>query len=205
MLVDLLYGLRPAERGTIHLEGRPRRVRTPKQAIRAGMALVPRDRRHQGLILPFTTADNINLASLPETATFGWERRGIAEQKARDWIEQLAIRPGRPGLPVRYMSGGNQQKAILARWLGTDARLFILDEPTLGVDIGARRIFINGRASWPIKDGRCWSPPATPRTARTMRPDPGPLARRAGGNLPTRGLTLDALLVAINGGQEPSP
>ncbi|MDQ6190796.1 hypothetical protein M3O75_04115 [Klebsiella pneumoniae] len=73
------------------------------------MALVPRDRRHQGLILPFTTADNINLASLPETATFGWERRGIAEQKARDWIEQLAIRPGRPGLPVRYMSGGNQQ------------------------------------------------------------------------------------------------
>lgn len=139
VLVDLLYGLRPAERGTIHLEGRPRRIRTPKQAIRAGMALVPRDRRHQGLILPFTTADNINLASLPETATFGWERRGIAEQKARDWIEQLAIRPGRPGLPVRYMSGGNQQKAILARWLGTDARLFILDEPTLGVDIGARR------------------------------------------------------------------
>ncbi len=66
VLVDLLYGLRPAERGTIHLEGRPRRIRTPKQAIRAGMALVPRDRRHQGLILPFTTADNINLASLPE-------------------------------------------------------------------------------------------------------------------------------------------
>ncbi|HBY0477029.1 TPA: ATP-binding cassette domain-containing protein [Klebsiella pneumoniae subsp. pneumoniae] len=139
VLVDLLYGLRPAERGTIHLEGRPRRIRTPKQAIRAGMALVPRDRRHQGLILPFTTADNINLASLPETATFGWERRGLAEQKARDWIVQLAIRPGRPGLPVRYMSGGNQQKAILARWLGTNARLFILDEPTLGVDIGARR------------------------------------------------------------------
>ncbi len=65
----------------------------------------------RGLILPFTTADNINLASLPETATFGWERRGLAEQKARDWIEQLAIRPGRPGLPVRYMSGGNQQKS----------------------------------------------------------------------------------------------
>ncbi len=162
VLVDLLYGLRPAERGTIHLEGRPRRIRTPKQAIRAGMALVPRDRRHQGLILPFTTADNINLASLPETATFGWERRGIAEQKARDWIEQLAIRPGRPGLPVRYMSGGNQQKAILARWLGTDARLFILDEPTLGSISAPAGIFINVRASWPIKDGRCWSPPATP-------------------------------------------
>ena len=81
VLVDLLYGLRPAERGTIHLEGRPRRIRTPKQAIRAGMALVPRDRRHQGLILPFTTADNINLASLPETATFGWERRVSPSRK----------------------------------------------------------------------------------------------------------------------------
>ena len=138
VLVDLLYGLRPAERGTIHLDGQPRRIRTPKQAIRAGMALVPRDRRHQGLILPFTTADNINLASLPETATFGWERRGIAEQKARDWIEQLAIRPGRPALPVRYMSGGNQQKAILARCLLLNPRILILDEPTRGIDIGAK-------------------------------------------------------------------
>ncbi|MBN0294383.1 ATP-binding cassette domain-containing protein, partial [Pseudomonas aeruginosa] len=100
--------------------------------------LVPRDRRHQGLILPFTTADNINLASLPETDTFGWERRGIAEQKARDWIEQLAIRPGRPGLPVRYMSGGNQQKAILARCLLLNPRILILDEPTRGIDIGAK-------------------------------------------------------------------
>ena len=130
VLVDLLYGLRPAERGTIHLEGRPRRIRTPKQAIRAGMALVPRDRRHQGLILPFTTADNINLASLPETATFGWERRGLAEQKARDWIEQLAIRPGRPGLPVRYMSGGNQQKrSSPAGWGPMPGCLFSMNPP----------------------------------------------------------------------------
>ncbi len=172
MLVDLLYGLRPAERGTIHLEGRPRRIRTPKQAIRAGMALVPRDRRHQGLILPFTTADNINLASLPETATFGWERRGIAEQKARDWIEQLAIRPGRPGLPVRYMSGGNQQKrSSPAGWGPMPGCLFSMNPP-LGSISAPVAIFTNGRASWPIKDGRCWSPPAMPRTARTMRPDP---------------------------------
>ncbi|HDH0196807.1 TPA: sugar ABC transporter ATP-binding protein [Klebsiella pneumoniae] len=206
VLVDLLYGLRPAERGTIHLEGRPRRIRTPKQAIRAGMALVPRDRRHQGLILPFTTADNINLASLPETATFGWERRGIAEQKARDWIEQLAIRPGRPGLPVRYMSGGNQQKAILARWLGTDARLFILDEPTLGVDIGARRD-IYQRTRQLADQGRAVlvsssdAPELLGLCDRILVLWRGALAA----NLPTRGLTLDALLVAINGGQEPSP
>ena len=126
VLVDLLYGLRRPRSGTISIDGQAKRLRTPYQATRAG------------LILPFSTADNINLASLPETATFGWEHRGKALDKARGWIEQLAIRPGRPELPVRFMSGGNQQKAILARWLGTDARLFILDEPTLGVDIGAR-------------------------------------------------------------------
>ncbi len=134
-----------------------------KQAIRAGMALVPRDRRHQGLILPFTTADNINLASLPETATFGWERRGIAEQKARDWIEQLAIRPGRPGLPVRYMSGGNQQKSDPCPLAGgpMPGCLFSMNPPWGSISAPAG-IFINVRASWPIKDGRCWSPPATP-------------------------------------------
>lgn len=181
VLVDLLYGLRPAERGTIHLEGRPRRIRTPKQAIRAGMALVPRDRRHQGLILPFTTADNINLASLPETATFGWERRGLAEQKARDWIEQLAIRPGRPGLPVRYMSGGNQQKrSSPAGWGPMPGCLFSMNPPW------GRYRRPPGYLSTYAPAGRSRTGGAgllqrRPRTARTMRPDPGPLARRAGG------------------------
>ena len=206
VLIDLLYGLRRARSGTISVDGQPKRLRTPYQATRAGLALVPRDRRHQGLILPFTTADNINLASLPETATFGWERRGIAEQKARDWIEQLAIRPGRPALPVRYMSGGNQQKAILARWLGTDARLFILDEPTLGVDIGARRD-IYQRTRQLADKGRAVlvsssdAPELLGLCDRILVLWRGALAA----NLPTRGLTLDALLVAINGGQEPSP
>ena len=92
VLVDLLYGLRPAERGTIHLEGWPRRIRTPKQAIRAGMALVPRDRRHQGLILPFTTADNTCLCF--ETATL-WERQYRRAESAR--LDRTAGNP--PGTP----------------------------------------------------------------------------------------------------------
>ncbi|SQC93868.1 Xylose import ATP-binding protein XylG [Cedecea neteri] len=75
VLVDTLYGLNTAKKGEIVIEGRSRRIRSPRQAIRAGMALVPRDRRHQGLILPFSATDNINLASLPDTATFGWEHR----------------------------------------------------------------------------------------------------------------------------------
>ena len=203
VLIDLLYGLRRARSGTISVDGQPKRLRTPYQATRAGLALVPRDRRHQGLILPFTTADNINLASLPETATFGWEHRGRALEKARSWIDQLSIRPGRPELPVRFMSGGNQQKAILARWLGTDARLFILDEPTLGVDIGARRdiyqrtreLADRGRA---VLVSSSDAPELLGLCDRILVMWRGELVA----NLPTRGLTLDALLVTINGGQE---
>ena len=203
VLVDLLYGLRRPRSGTISIDGQAKRLRTPYQATRAGLALVPRDRRHQGLILPFSTADNINLASLPETATFGWEHRGKALDKARGWIEQLAIRPGRPELPVRFMSGGNQQKAILARWLGTDARLFILDEPTLGVDIGARSdIYQRTRELADRGRGVLVSSSDAPELLglcdRILVMWRGELVA----NLPTRGLTLDALLVTINGGQE---
>ncbi|MET2611796.1 sugar ABC transporter ATP-binding protein, partial [Klebsiella pneumoniae] len=104
------------------------------------------------------------------------------------------------------MSGGNQQKAILARWLGTDARLFILDEPTLGVDIGARRD-IYQRTRQLADKGRAVlvsssdAPELLGLCDRILVLWRGTLAA----NLPTRGLTLDALLVAINGGQEPSP
>ncbi|MDU7187401.1 MAG: sugar ABC transporter ATP-binding protein, partial [Klebsiella sp.] len=113
------------------------------------------------------------------------------------------IRPGRPELPVRFMSGGNQQKAILARWLGTDARLFILDEPTLGVDIGARRdIYQRTRELADRGRGVLVSSSDAPELLglcdRILVMWRGELVA----NLPTRGLTLDALLVTINGGQE---
>jgi ribose transport system ATP-binding protein len=163
VLVDYFTACAGARSGTIQLDGQPKRLRTPYQAIRAGMALVPRDRRHQGLILPSpppTILISPRCRRPPPSAGSG----GRALEKARSWIEQLAIRPGRPALPVRFMSGGNQQKAILARWLGTDARLFILDEPTSGSISAPAAIFISAPASWRIADGRCWSPPATRRS-----------------------------------------
>ncbi|CAK9883845.1 MAG: Galactose/methyl galactoside import ATP-binding protein MglA [Candidatus Erwinia impunctatus] len=202
-LVDTLYGLRRAKRGEIALEGRIRRIRSPQQAIRAGMALVPRDRRHQGLILPFSAADNINLASLSDTATLGWEHRSRALQKARDWIARLSIRPGTPTLPVRAMSGGNQQKVILARWLGTDARLFILDEPTLGVDIGARSD-IYQRTRQLADQGRAVLVSSSDASELLGLCDRILVMWRGAlvANLPTQGLTLDTLLLTINGGQE---
>lgn len=163
---------------------------------------MPRDRRHQGLILPFSTADNINLASLPETATFGWEHRGKALDKARGWIEQLAIRPGRPELPVRFMSGGNQQRRFSpAGWAPMRGFSFSMNPPSGW--ISARAAYLS----------------AYPRAGGSRSRRAGLIQRRAGAvgplrphlvmwrgelvaNLPTRGLTLDALLVTINGGQE---
>ncbi len=203
VLIDLLYGLQAVKRGEIHVDGQRQVIRSPRQAIRAGMALVPRDRRHQGLILPFSAADNINLASLPETARFGWERRQWAENRAREWIENLSIRPATPALPVRYMSGGNQQKVILARWLGTAARLFILDEPTLGVDVGARSD-IYQRTRQLAEQGRAVLVSSSDAAEllglcdRILVMWRGSLAV----SLSTRGLTMDALLAAINGGQD---
>ncbi|WP_407062028.1 sugar ABC transporter ATP-binding protein [Brenneria tiliae] len=137
-LIDTLYGLTPARGGRIEINGVARRIRSPVRATALGMALVPRDRRHQGLLLPWSVADNINLSSLPAVASHGWLRRARANQRARQLSDKLDIRPREVGLPVRYLSGGNQQKVILARWLSTASTLFILDEPTLGVDIGAK-------------------------------------------------------------------
>ncbi|MCL6358748.1 sugar ABC transporter ATP-binding protein [Pectobacterium polaris] len=137
-LIDALYGISPAREGHIVIEGQTLRPRSPVQAIAQRMALVPRDRRHDGLILPLSVADNINLASLPAVAWRGWLRRKQAVAQANHLAQTLDIRPRDVSVPVRNLSGGNQQKVILARWLKTDTRLFILDEPTLGVDIGAK-------------------------------------------------------------------
>ncbi|MCS3430662.1 ribose transport system ATP-binding protein [Klebsiella sp. BIGb0407] len=203
ILIDSLYGLHKAKSGEIAIDGKVCRIRTPRQAIRAGMALVPRDRRHQGLVLPFSAADNINLASMKDNATLGWEHRGKALQKARDWIERLSIRPGSPLIPVRHMSGGNQQKVILARWLGTDARLFILDEPTLGVDIGARSD-IYQRTRQLAEQGRSVLVSSSDASELLGLCDRILVMWRGAlvADLSTTGLTLDMLLATINGGQE---
>lgn len=137
-LVDTLYGLRRARAGAVRLEGAPLRIRSAADAVRAGIVLVPRDRRNDGLVLPMTVAENVTLATLGETSVAGLvsarRQRGSAEAQ----IGNLDIRPPNAAAVTRYLSGGNQQKVVLGRWLARKARAYLFDEPTVGVDVGAK-------------------------------------------------------------------
>lgn len=137
-LTDTIYGLQQATSGTVTFDGSPINLKAPWAAVHRGIVLVPRDRRHDGLILDMSVGDNINLASLDEVASFRIENRQKAKRRAEALCDQIDIRPRRVGAIARFLSGGNQQKVVLARWLATESKLFILDEPTVGVDIGAK-------------------------------------------------------------------
>jgi ABC-type sugar transport system ATPase subunit len=137
-VVKALYGaLR--HRGAVRLDGRAVRVGNPREAIRAGMALVPEDRKAEGLILPFALRQNVALSVLRRLAflrTFT-DRRRISDL-ARKAVAELRIRTPSIRQPVRNLSGGNQQKVVLARAMSTRPRVFLLDEPTRGIDVGAK-------------------------------------------------------------------
>lgn len=137
-LTDTIYGLKQPSSGTVELGGQRLRIATPSAAVEAGIVLVPRDRRHDGLVLDLTVGDNVNLASLEEIAKLWLEDRRSATRRSDELAERLDIRPRNSAAITRFLSGGNQQKVVLARWLATGSKVFILDEPTVGVDIGAK-------------------------------------------------------------------
>ncbi len=137
-LVDTLYGIRRARSGRIRLGGAPVSVTSPARAVEAGLVLVPRDRRNDGLVLDMSVADNVNMATLGEVSTLGWLNREAAAARSDEQAERLDVRPRAASSVVRFLSGGNQQKVVLARWLASGAQVFVLDDPTVGVDVGAR-------------------------------------------------------------------
>ncbi len=138
-LLRTLFGIDPPRGGTIFVDGKPARIRHPQDAIRAGLALVPEERKAQGLILEMTVQQNISLAALRRNAraetfiNFGRERLA-----ATTMIDILQLRPPNRKQLVLNLSGGNQQKVVLAKWLLMQPRVLLLDEPTRGVDIGAK-------------------------------------------------------------------
>jgi ribose transport system ATP-binding protein len=137
-LIDTIYGLAKPRSGTMKIDGVAQKFRAPADAVGAGIALVPRDRRHDGLVLDMSVSDNINLAALDTVSRGTLENRRAANAVATDMSETLDIRPRNIAATLRLLSGGNQQKVVLGRWLNKGADIFILDEPTVGVDVGAK-------------------------------------------------------------------
>jgi len=137
-LAEALFGVRPMAAGQILIDGRAVRVRSPRDAIAAGVCLIPEDRRHQGLILEQNIRQNISLASLDRLNVLGLVARRRERELAERMRERLNIRTPDVEKIAGLLSGGNQQKIVIAKWLARSPRLLILDEPTRGIDVGAK-------------------------------------------------------------------
>jgi ABC-type sugar transport system ATPase subunit len=133
-----LFGVQPPDSGQIIVRGRPVRVRSPREAIDNGIGLVPEDRKRQGLIQSESALHNVSLAVLDRLSRWSWIRRADERRLAQDYVARLRVRAASPDVLVGGLSGGNQQKIVLARWLAAKSELLILDEPTRGVDVAAK-------------------------------------------------------------------
>jgi len=133
-----LFGITPATAGTITLDGQPVTIRSPKEARNLGIAYVPEDRGLQGLVRPMTIAQNNSMASLHHVARGIFIDVGTELSRAVDSIRKLGVRARGPDQVVGQLSGGNQQKVVLGKWLETEPRILIMDEPTRGIDVGAK-------------------------------------------------------------------
>ncbi len=137
-LARVLFGITAANSGTITLGGQGLKIRSPGDAIEAGIAYVPEDRRRHGVILEMSIAANVSLGILPKLYPRSWLCSGAEQSLARQFIRDLGIKTTSPDMRAANLSGGNQQKVALGRWLAAKPKLLILDEPTQGVDIGAK-------------------------------------------------------------------
>jgi rhamnose transport system ATP-binding protein len=134
-----LFGIAPASGGEIIVDGRAVAIRSPQEALRMGIAYATEDRRALGLVFPLSIAANITLPSLHGYLTrIGLIRRAAERETAEQFKKRLDIRAPSVDTPVSALSGGNQQKVVLSKWLGTRPRILILDEPTRGIDIGTK-------------------------------------------------------------------
>lgn len=137
-LARVLFGITPADGGTIRLEGKDVQIQSPRQAVELGIAYVPEDRRRHGVILQMPIAQNMSMAIHARIFPGKWLRFAAEKALGMRFIQDLGIKAYGPDAPGGSLSGGNQQKVSLARWLATVPKLLILDEPTQGVDVGAK-------------------------------------------------------------------
>jgi rhamnose transport system ATP-binding protein len=137
-LAETIFGLTPADAGEVRTAGVSRAIRSPRDAIAAGIGYVPEDRRRHGVVLDMSIAANATLASLAAISKRGLLDESAEQDIAQRYVDRLGVRTPSIAADVGTLSGGNQQKVALARWLATRPAVLILDEPTQGVDVGAK-------------------------------------------------------------------
>ncbi|HZG15049.1 MAG TPA: sugar ABC transporter ATP-binding protein [Candidatus Bathyarchaeia archaeon] len=138
-VAKVLFGVTPATQGKIFIDGKETTIRKPIDAIGAGIALVTEDRKHEGLILSLSIRENLSLPNLAKLSVSGFMKRSKENVLSEETIEKLHIRTPHAEQVVGALSGGNQQKVVIGKWLATKPKILILDEPTRGVDIGAKK------------------------------------------------------------------
>jgi ribose transport system ATP-binding protein len=138
-LLFALFGVYAGVSGDVSIDGRPARLAGPEAAMASGLAMVPEDRKTQGLILRLSVAENMTLPTLAEVSRHGVISPTAVDAATNTMRDSLSIRMAGPDIPVRFLSGGNQQKVAIAKWLLTDARVYLLYDPTRGIDVGAKQ------------------------------------------------------------------
>jgi ribose transport system ATP-binding protein len=142
-LVNTLFGILKPTAGKIKINGRELSISSPKQAIKNRLALIPEDRRSQGLVLDHPVTENLTLPLLDKLQRFGLVSSAAVLKRSKEIISQFAIKAAYPTIRAGSLSGGNQQKVVIGKWLGTDPEILMMDEPTAGVDIGTKSEILN--------------------------------------------------------------
>jgi len=137
-VAQVIFGIWPAESGQVLLDGKPVHIKSPEQAMKLGIAYVPEDRGTQGLIRKMRVRENISLAVLRQLSAYGFISPRKELNLASDSIQQFNIRAYSPEQIANKLSGGNQQKVVVSKWLASRPRVLIMDEPTRGIDVGAK-------------------------------------------------------------------
>ena len=138
-IINSIFGESQPDRGNIMIDGKTVTISNPRDARRAGIGLVPADRKVQGLVLDMNVRENVTLSNWGAMSNWGFIQNGTERTRAQQWIDRLGIRmAGGMSTKLRFLSGGNQQKVVLARWLEANVKVLLLNEPTWGVDVGAR-------------------------------------------------------------------
>jgi rhamnose transport system ATP-binding protein len=137
-VVQSIFGVDPRDAGTVEVAGKTLKPGTPKQAMAAGLALVPEDRRQQGLVMELSIERNVTLPRSRSLSQLGFLTGSRERRSAQEWTERLKTKYRRLSDEVGTLSGGNQQKVVLAKWLATKPTVLIVDEPTRGIDVGTK-------------------------------------------------------------------